>query len=315
MSGAGESSMPQVDEGLVHAWLDGALDTVETARVAALVASEHEWAAAAADARGLIAASSRIVRALDQVPGGVVPRRGGASSRRAPRWWMARAAALLLVVAGTAIVWRERGTPIVAKETAPPPSVVSVIPPSAAATSPARGMAKASVTVKASPGTTGVVRELATIGSVAESTARSPARLEDGRSLDAAKSAEKRRAGTPARSLLSKQTGVAGGAVAAKDAGGARPLAADRVETMTPVLRKSAPSAERSCFVVRSPPAFAGRTVVQPADSGSKALWDAVGINPDSLLVRQDSLLGPAPKGSRGAAVRVVAVRSRCPGR
>lgn len=57
--------MSQVDEGLVHAWLDGALPADEAARIEQLVASDAAWGAAAAEARGLIANATRLVRALD----------------------------------------------------------------------------------------------------------------------------------------------------------------------------------------------------------------------------------------------------------
>jgi len=107
---AGEARMSRPDEGLIHAWLDGELEPVEAARVQKLAASDPEWMAAVAEARGLIAASSRIVRALDAVPGGVLPSR----TARAPmaargfrvRPWMGMAAGLVLVV-GTAYVMRE----------------------------------------------------------------------------------------------------------------------------------------------------------------------------------------------------------------
>ena len=72
--------MPHPDEGLIHAWLDGELSPDEAARVARLVDEDPEWAAAAGEARGLIAASSRILGALDVVPGDVLP----AGSRGAP---------------------------------------------------------------------------------------------------------------------------------------------------------------------------------------------------------------------------------------
>lgn len=97
--------MPHPDEALIHAWLDGELDAAEAARVEAFVARDADWASAAAEARGLIAASSRIVGALDHVNANVIPRE--APTRRAPRWWMARIAALLVLVAGTAVVLRE----------------------------------------------------------------------------------------------------------------------------------------------------------------------------------------------------------------
>ncbi len=65
--------MEHIDEGTIHAWLDGALPPDEGARIEAHVASCAECAAAVAEARGLIAASSRILAALDDVPRGVIP--------------------------------------------------------------------------------------------------------------------------------------------------------------------------------------------------------------------------------------------------
>lgn len=112
--------MQRPDEGLIHTWLDGELDAAEAARVEALVRDDPEWAAAAAEARGLIAASARIVGALDHVPANVIPKTAsgssasnvgdtsiaggiGPASRRIP-WWTMRVAALLVVAVGTALV-------------------------------------------------------------------------------------------------------------------------------------------------------------------------------------------------------------------
>ena len=105
--------MPHPDEGTIHAWLDGALSPAEARAFETHVAGCAECEAAVAGARGLLAASSRILSALDNVPAGVVPgsdatfaerlarssRDAGASGRfRATRW---RAAAAIVVVAGT----------------------------------------------------------------------------------------------------------------------------------------------------------------------------------------------------------------------
>jgi hypothetical protein len=97
--------MPHPDEGLIHAWLDGELDAAEAARVEALVASDPEWAAAAAEARGLLAASSRIVGSLDRVPANVIPK-PVAAPRHAffGRRWLLRAAAILVLIGGSAVV-------------------------------------------------------------------------------------------------------------------------------------------------------------------------------------------------------------------
>jgi hypothetical protein len=113
--------MSRPDEGLIHAWLDGELDAAEAARVEALVKSDPAWAAAAAEARGFIAASARIVSALDHVPANVVPKPAPAAQRhsgyRGANWWTLRAAAALVIVAGTAVLYSrtsDEGIPVLA---------------------------------------------------------------------------------------------------------------------------------------------------------------------------------------------------------
>jgi hypothetical protein len=61
------------EEGLIHEWLDGQLDDVAAARLEALVHTSPTFAAQVAEARGLLAASTRILQALDDVPAGVIP--------------------------------------------------------------------------------------------------------------------------------------------------------------------------------------------------------------------------------------------------
>lgn len=115
--------MSRPDEGLIHAWLDGECSAEEAAHVERMVATDPDWAAAVAEARGLIAASSRIVSALDAVPGSVLPEGSKAApgvEKIAPaspelpapkgfrvRPWMKMAAGLVLVV-GTAYALREQ---------------------------------------------------------------------------------------------------------------------------------------------------------------------------------------------------------------
>ena len=104
--------MQHPDEGTVHAWLDGALPADEASALAAHVAGCATCAAAVAEARGLIAASSRILSALDAVPGGVIPAPAerdvtpiaAGTPRRGIRFASARwrAAAAVLVLAGGA---------------------------------------------------------------------------------------------------------------------------------------------------------------------------------------------------------------------
>ena len=70
--------MNHLDEGTIHAWLDGggALDATQSREIEAHVAGCASCSAAVAEARGLIAGASRILSALDDVPAGVIP--GGA---------------------------------------------------------------------------------------------------------------------------------------------------------------------------------------------------------------------------------------------
>ena len=121
-----------VDEGTIHAWLDGAFDDAATAVVGAHVDGCAVCRESVAEARGFIAGASRMVRALDAVPSGVVPQSDveRAASRivaaaaaapadatsvvpipvRAVRPWYTRsavrsAAAILVVVAGGGYLW------------------------------------------------------------------------------------------------------------------------------------------------------------------------------------------------------------------
>lgn len=107
-----------VDEGTVHAWLDGAFDDEAAEAVADHVAACAVCAAAVAEARGLIAGSTRVLGALDDVPAGVVT--AGDAARTAARlaakatpppprtgrpWWVGIAATAVLAAGGGAIVW------------------------------------------------------------------------------------------------------------------------------------------------------------------------------------------------------------------
>jgi anti-sigma factor RsiW len=100
--------MQHLDEGTIHSWLDGALSANEAARVKAHVKECPQCASAVADARGFIAASSRILTALDNAPRGVVP--VAAPRRRVdPIVWRV-AATVLVVAAGTLVVLRTTGS-------------------------------------------------------------------------------------------------------------------------------------------------------------------------------------------------------------
>jgi hypothetical protein len=102
--------MQHLDEGTIHSWLDGALSADEAARVEAHVAECPQCAAAVAEARGFIAASSRILTALDHVPRGVVPAPSPVQWYNRSAW--RTAAAVLVVAVGSLVVVKnsERGT-------------------------------------------------------------------------------------------------------------------------------------------------------------------------------------------------------------
>jgi hypothetical protein len=104
--------MQHPDEGMIHTWLDGELPADEAAALEAHVAGCAECKAAVAEARGFIAASSRIAGALDNVPAGVIPiAKPAAPVKRV--WYSSpqfRAAAAVIVVAGASLLVMRTGT-------------------------------------------------------------------------------------------------------------------------------------------------------------------------------------------------------------
>ncbi len=66
--------MNHLDEGKIHAWIDGAFDAARSREIEAHVAQCASCSAAVAEARGLVAGASRILNALDDVPAGVLPK-------------------------------------------------------------------------------------------------------------------------------------------------------------------------------------------------------------------------------------------------
>jgi hypothetical protein len=92
--------MNHLDEGTIHAWIDGAVDATRSREIEAHVRQCASCAAAVAEARGLVAGASRILNALDDVPAGVVPKRAPVARRqwRAAPWVTGIAAALVLAI-------------------------------------------------------------------------------------------------------------------------------------------------------------------------------------------------------------------------
>lgn len=103
------------DEGTLHAYIDGELPRAEAEALEAHIAGCASCSAALAEARGLVAATSKVITALDAAPATarttvpVVGRPSAVSATRASRPLIfrvpyARAAALLLLVGGSAFV-------------------------------------------------------------------------------------------------------------------------------------------------------------------------------------------------------------------
>ncbi len=95
--------MQHLEEGVIHAWLDGELSLEEASALEQHVALCGACSDKVIEARGLVAASSRIVSALDGVPAEVVPMR----AVRRKSWYsntQFRAAAAVLIVAGASLV-------------------------------------------------------------------------------------------------------------------------------------------------------------------------------------------------------------------
>lgn len=113
--------MQHPDEGMIHSWLDGALNAEEATQMESHVATCPSCATAVAEARGFIAASSRILTALDDVPRGVLP--AVPARKRDLRVFWRAAAAMLVVAGGSLVVMREGGQDARIASTAPTEAV------------------------------------------------------------------------------------------------------------------------------------------------------------------------------------------------
>lgn len=167
--------MNHLDEGTIHAWLDGGLSAAQSAEIDAHVNGCAECSAKVAEARGLIAASSRILTALDDVPANVVPKPAVAPLRRrrsiAP--WVSglAAAAILVTLWRTGDVQQPPPLPHIVLPDIPAPSipqptlgpVAQTAPPAAAAPQPNRVQKQtAAVGNAAGAGAAGAAADLAT---------------------------------------------------------------------------------------------------------------------------------------------------------
>lgn len=189
------------EEGTLHAYIDGELSPAETAELELHVDECAQCAAALAEARGLVAAASRVITTLDAAPSSAVtPAAAVASAPAAPsrravrpsvfRVPYARAAALLLLVGGTAFVFDRTGafgrgssaqTESVTADAAAESDLAATAPaetPTTAATAPipAPGPRSAGVTqTGAGTGTTGSARRESVVPRPTAATTTAPA--------------------------------------------------------------------------------------------------------------------------------------------
>lgn len=168
--------MQHPDEGTIHSWLDGALSADEAARVEAHVKDCPQCAAAVAEARGFIAASSRILTALDNAPRGVMPA-AVPRKRFDPLVWRV-AAALLVVAAGTLVVVRSpsgRSMEAVATDSASSmPKAATAVEVPAAPPQESQSASAASAPGAVSPRAVSPAAKNAPISAAAKSAAKQP---------------------------------------------------------------------------------------------------------------------------------------------
>jgi hypothetical protein len=311
--------MPHPDEGLIHAWLDGELDATEAARVEALVTSDPAWTAAAAEARGLIAASARIVGTLDRVPANVVPKTA-APRRRAARQWVWRVAAVLALMAGSAVVL-ERGTPeLTVPRSAPTPAKAPTVEPAVAppardvspkpgATPPAAkkarsaaALTRADSSVRAAP-----VRkaEPAVAANAPASESKSSVYQKE---LDIQKQTDALRDKDAASALGELRANTAAAAAAAAAGAGRRAAFTTPAATPSPGYGAAAAQGQALEKTTRLPSScFAQR---EPRDSAMRIIRLDAGALADSIRLERLTLRGDTLAAVHG---RLTAVRVRCP--
>jgi Putative zinc-finger len=182
--------MQHLDEGTIHAWLDGALTADESARVERHARECKDCAVLVAEARGLVAGASRILSALDEVP--AVGAGGGtlvaSRARRRPFWsrpaTLAAAAAVVLM-AGSAVVLNEVGGPESLGTVAGGRGMAAATSEASADTTaaaggpsmgiaPSAGMAPSAGSAEGAAGRDGVARQVASVDANAPTAAPRP---------------------------------------------------------------------------------------------------------------------------------------------
>lgn len=301
--------MQHLDEGTIHSWLDGALSADEAARVEAHVAECPPCAAAVAEARGFIAASSRILTALDNAPRRVIPV-AAPRKRVDPLVWRI-AATVLVVAAGTLVVVQNR-------ESTEPVKAVSTDQPATLLPAPTAGpiergsdaatAAAANATVPKATELDGAAQRAAVgaAGGASPSATLSKA--------PTAASAEKAAVGTARRGVTTGETklsaeGISAAAnqtaIASDYAGVPAPAApTGAVSRLAPAGMRDAAAEPSRLKVVGSPRQIGAKvTLYEVAPGDTVTFTEAVPLSLQSVVVTGAAVARMAPQAAGKAAV------------
>lgn len=245
------------EEGTLHAYIDGELSPDEAAALELHVGECALCAAALAEARGLVAAASRVITTLDAAPSSaaspaapvvVKPSVGARRTVRPPifRLPYARAAALLLLVGGTAVVVDRTGTFARGKSSQAEPSMAGAAITSEVAPA-ATAQAATPTAVVTGPAVAAEADLSGAVGAVRGRAARdaaAPPRVVAGRAGDdAGRARPVERSALPteaAPTALFEQRGVAGG-TATKPQAAAPAVTLAGKDAAAPVAQATAP--------------------------------------------------------------------------
>jgi len=283
--------MQHLDEGTIHSWLDGALGADEAARAEAHVAECAQCAAAVAEARGFIAASSRILTALDHVPRGVVPAAPPVKWYNRAAW---RAAAAVLVVAvGSLVVVRNNEQDKVAATTIADSSrtseAMTQLPIPAAATSPGP---TAMTKQQAQPSATPPKRTVAASGAAA--AAKPSAEEKSPSNVAARESARNAATDTVVGSYATRSPQVAGAVAAAP-----QPALSSRVERAA--MLQPAATGQPPLKVVGTPRMIGAKVTLYEVVPGDTVTFiEASNVQLDAMVVT--GVATAEPQARRSAA-------------
>ena len=307
--------MPRPDEGLIHAWLDGQLPPEDAARVEQLAAADPEWGAAVAEARGLIAASSRILSSLDHAPVGVIPERKTPQPAWRMPWWTKVAAAVVVVAGGSLLVFGRADVPEMA--TAPSAKSAVTVGVASQANAPVTVQAPATATPngkKSPPSPASTARQVAAAKMANKENPAAPPAPATSLTAELRPKAEIAARAVPAmpQSLLSKDVATNAAEPAGADAQVARRVSGGAAAPANIQARGI------RCYRVRDPKALTDAGVIMQmmnADGDTLRLEPVQGQSGlRAWIVWRDGLGHGAMTAADGTgAVAIIATVSTCP--